>query len=297
MMNEHANSLILMVDDNPQNLKILSHMLKKDGYKRIAAQNGVEALNVVQNAQPDLILLDIMMPEMDGIEVCQRLKEQEATKNIPIIFITALTNTSDKLQAFQAGGVDYVTKPFVQAEVLARINVHLSLKKTLERLENMSVTDEMTGVFNRRFAYEMLAKQIKIAQEEHSNFVVCYTDIDNLKPINDTFGHAEGDILINTVVNSLKTVLKASDYIFRMGGDEFLLLLPKAKQKDSENIIERLREQLTCQKIHGMPVDFSFGVSEFHAEDNLSPDDLINIVDSLMYKAKMEKKLSNHSNH
>ena len=292
MTNNEQKSLILAVDDNPQNLKILEHMLKKNGYNPVTAKNGIEALDIVQKAQPDLILLDITMPKMDGIEVCQQLKKQETTKKIPIIFITALSSTSDKLTAFDAGGVDYITKPFVQAEVLARINVHLTLKKALERLEKMSVTDEMTGVFNRRFAYEMLTKQIKIAKEEHSNFVVCYVDIDHLKLINDTYGHAEGDILIYTVVNSLKHILKASDYLFRMGGDEFLLLLPNAKLKDLENRIEELRKQLNHQNIQGIAIDFSFGVSEFHAKDNLSVDELINIVDSYMYQTKMRKKNS-----
>jgi diguanylate cyclase (GGDEF)-like protein len=290
MMNDDEKSLILMVDDNQQNLQVLGNLLKKNGYKPVAALNGPNALEFAQSNPPELILLDILMPEMDGIETCRRLKEQELTKNIPVIFITALSDTKDKLKAFHAGGVDYVTKPFVQEEVLARINVHLKLKKALEKLEKMSVTDEMTGVFNRRFAYEILAKQIEMAKRERSSFVVCYIDIDCLKTINDTYGHAEGDILINTVVNSLKRVIRASDYIFRMGGDEFLLIFPKAKLTDSDNLIERLRKQLNHQNIHGFSIDFSFGFSEFHAEDNLSPDDLIKRADSKMYKTKMSKK-------
>ncbi|OQY46116.1 MAG: diguanylate cyclase response regulator [Candidatus Parabeggiatoa sp. nov. 2] len=290
MMSNDEKSLILMVDDNQQNLQVLGNLLKENGYKPVAAQNGTNALEFAQSSPPELILLDILMPEMDGIETCRRLKELELTKNIPVIFITALSDTKDKLKAFQAGGVDYVTKPFVQEEVLARINVHLKLKKALEELEKMSVTDDMTGVFNRKFAYEILAKQIEMAKRERSRFVVCYIDIDCLKTINDTYGHAEGDILINTVVNSIKRVIRASDYIFRMGGDEFLIIFPKAKLTDSDILIERLRKQLNHQNIHGLSVDFSFGFSEFNAEDNLSPDDLIKMADSKMYKAKIRKK-------
>ncbi|RKZ86375.1 MAG: hypothetical protein DRR19_15055 [Candidatus Parabeggiatoa sp. nov. 1] len=290
MMSNDQKPLILIVDDNSQNLSVLGNMLNSNGYRLAAAQNGVQALEFAQKKLPDLILLDIMMPGIDGIEVCLQLKKPEITKHIPIIFITALSETNEKLKAFRAGGVDYVTKPFVPEEVLARINVHIELKKALRRLEEMSVTDEMTGTFNRRFAYEILAKQIQMAKEASSSFVVCYVDIDNLKDINDTFGHADGDILINTVVNSLKRVIRTSDYLFRMGGDEFLLIFPQAKLKDSDNLIERLRKQLNHQQVHGLPIDFSFGFSEFHAEDNFSPDELIKMADSNMYEAKMKKK-------
>jgi diguanylate cyclase (GGDEF)-like protein len=289
-MNDKPKALVLIVDDNPQNLQVLGNMLKEHGYKPAAAQNGITALSFVQKKQPDLILLDIMMPGMDGIKVCQQLKQQETTKKIPVIFITALSDTRDKLKAFQAGGVDYITKPFVQEEVLARINVHIALKTALEKLEKMSITDEMTGVFNRRFAYDILAKHIEMAKREQSSFILCYIDIDNLKKINDTYNHTEGDLLINTVVNSLKETIRASDYIFRMGGDEFLLLFPKAKLKESYNLIERLRETLNHQTIHDLPIDFSFGFSEFEQRDTVSAEELIKRADLKMYQAKMKKK-------
>jgi len=290
MMNNDPKPLILIVDDNSLNLQVLGNMLKANGYKPAAAQNGTMALTFVQKTLPDLILLDIMMPGIDGIEVCKQLKEQESTQQIPVIFITALSNTHDKLKAFKAGGVDYITKPFVQEEVLARINVHIALKKAIEKLAKMSITDEMTGAFNRRFAYDILAKQIEMAKRERSSFVLCYLDIDNLKKINDTYNHTEGDLLINTIVNSLNEVIRASDYLFRMGGDEFLLLFPKAKLKESYHLIERLREHLNQQKIHGIPIDFSFGFAEFNPDTPLSPEELVKMADSKMYTAKMKKK-------
>jgi len=274
-MNDKQQSLILIVDDNPLNLQVLEHMLKRGGYKTVQLHNGQQAMDYfvqpktymkgeyqtaraqnsqpsmdfVQKKQPDLILLDIMMPGIDGIEVCRQFKKKESTRNIPVIFITALSGTDDKLKAFEAGGVDYMTKPFIPEEVLARINIHIELKRAMEQLKKMSVTDEMTGVFNRRWAYEILVKQIEIAKREGSSFIVCYVDIDHLKIINDTYGHAEGDILINTVVNSFKEVIRTSDYIFRMGGDEFLLLFPQAKLQESDNLIKRLRNKLCQQKM------------------------------------------------
>lgn len=290
MTKDDKKPLILIVDDNQQNLQMLGSILKDHGYRPAVAQNGIKALEFVQKKQPDMILLDIMMPDMDGIEVCQHLKKQECTQKIPVIFITALFETSEKLKAFKVGGVDYITKPFVAEEVLARINVHIELKKALEKLEKMSITDELTGVFNRRFAYEILAKQIEMANKECYSFIICYVDVDNLKKINDTYNHAEGDKLINIIVNSLKGVISASDYLFRMGGDEFLILFPKIKRQDAHNLIEATRIELNQQQIGGIPIDFSFGISESHAQEKRSPDELIRMADASMYEVKMSKK-------
>ena len=290
MMTDNNDAQILIVDDNPHNLKVLGEMLSTRGYRLIAAQNGIKALSLLEKKKPDLILLDIMMPNINGIEVCRQLKQQEATRHIPVIFITALADTQHKLEAFEAGGVDYITKPFVEEEVLARVNVHLALKQALTNLKILTTTDSMTGVFNRRFAYEILTKQIAIAKREKSSFVLCYIDIDNLKKINDIHGHNAGDTLINTIANSLKETVRASDYIFRVGGDEFLLLFPNAELRASEVLIKRLRKLLNRQKIEDMPIDFSFGFSEYHSGDNISLETLIKIADNEMYDSKLEKK-------
>jgi len=290
MMNNEKPSKILIVDDSQLDIELLDHLLRANGYRTVAVQTAAKALELIQSNPPDLILLDIVMPLMDGISVCKQLKKQETTQNIPVIFITALSDIQHKIKAFKAGGVDYIVKPFLQEEVLARINVHLKLKKALERLEEMSRTDEMTGIGNRRFAYEILAKQIEMVKREQSSFIVCYVDIDNLKTINDNHGHDEGDRLIKTVVNSLNGVIRGSDYLFRMGGDEFLIIFQKAKVDDSEKLIERIRKILNKQTICGMPIDFSFGFSEFNAECSLSTDELIKRADKRMLKAKKVKK-------
>jgi len=290
MTTTNNDAQILIVDDNPQNLKVLGEILSREGYRLIAAQNGTKALALLEKKIPDLILLDIMMPDISGIAVCRQLKQREATQHIPVIFITALTATKSKLEAFGVGAVDYITKPFVEEEVLARVNVHLALKKALASLRILTTTDAMTGVFNRRFAYEILTKQIAIAKRENSSFVLCYIDIDNLKKINDIHGHTAGDTLISTIADSLKKTVRASDYIFRIGGDEFLLLFPNAELRASEILIKRLRELLNQQKIEDVPIDFSFGFSEYHAGDNISLETLIKIADDEMYGSKLEKK-------
>ncbi len=289
-MDKERKASILVVDDSKTNLSVLGTILLDDGYHVALASSGREALEHTQKESPDLILLDVIMPNMDGFEVCRQLKANTSTKDIPVIFLTALAETSYKLKAFEAEGVDYITKPFVQEEVLARVNVHVKLKKALEKLEDMSLKDELTGVYNRRFAYEILTKQIQTANRDNGHFVICFIDIDHLKRVNDSYGHSAGDELIITVATTLQNSIRSSDFLFRMGGDEFLLLFPKAKLKESRDLVERFRKKISKKKIQGIPINFSFGLSEYSPGDLSSTSDLIKLADSEMYKDKLRKK-------
>ncbi len=293
-MSADENDMVLIVDDSPLNLQVLGNILQAHGFQPAVAKNGIEALDFIKEQKPQLILLDVMMPDMDGFETCQRIKEDETSQDIPIIFITALSEISDKLKAFEAGGVDYITKPFMKDEVIARINVHIKLKKAQEKLADMSVKDEMTGVYNRRFAFETLNRKMKLAQREKSGFLICFIDVDNLKKINDQYGHSEGDLLIKSVVASINDIIRSTDYLFRMGGDEFMILFQKAKLKDSDFVLQRVREELNKQQLHGLPIDFSYGFSEFHHDDAISAYELVNMADSKMYEDKLKKKQNHH---
>ena len=281
---------VLIVDDNLQNLQIIGKIVKESSYRPALTQSGQQALDFLEKKLPDLILLDIMMPEMNGIEVCRRIKGNERTKNIPIIFITALSDTRDVVTAFKAGGVDYITKPFVKEEVQARIKVHIKLKRAIEKMEDMAVTDEMTGVYNRRYAFRVLAREMARASREKSSFVLCFIDVDNLKYMNDTYGHEAGDRLILEVVNSLKEATRTSDYIFRMGGDEFLLLLLQTDIEEVVVLLGRLHGTIHQRYVDGVPIDFSYGLSEFLADDTRSAEALIQEADMKMYEQKLEKK-------
>ena len=284
------NALILIVDDNTNNLKVIGSLLKDEKYRTALSRSGEEALTYLEDNKPDLILLDIMMPGIDGIETCKRITEIEIYKDIPIIFLTALTETDYLVKAFQAGGVDYITKPFFKEEVLSRVKVHIRLKRTMDKLANMSITDEMTGVYNRRFAYQVLEKQINISVREKQDFILCYVDIDNLKRINDTFGHSSGDLLITTVVDALNSNIRVYDYLFRMGGDEFMLLFLNTTMEKAANLVKRLNEELKQTEIHGIPVDFSFGFTQFDNSKTIEPDKLISMADEKMYLDKVRKK-------
>ncbi len=290
MEDSEQKALILIVDDDVLNLEVLDNIVTKSGYRSATTQSGQQALEYLTQHRPDLILLDVMMPEMDGLEVCRQAKKHDMGRDIPVIFITALSETEDIVRAFEAGGVDFITKPFVVDEVQARIKVHTQLKRAMEKLANMSVTDEMTGVFNRRHAYEIMAREMSFAKRENTTFVLCFIDIDNLKTINDTFGHEAGDELINTVVTGFKHSIRATDYLFRMGGDEFLLLLPKASVEDARIKIERLRQEMNLKKVRGIPIDFCFGFSMFSPDNIFRAEELIKKADSSMYDQKMQKK-------
>lgn len=289
-MNNRREELILIVDDNPKNLQVIGNILRENGYKTAIAQNGLQAIDFVEKKNPILILLDIMMPEMDGFEVCGQLNKAHMTKDIPIIFITALNDSSNIIKAFETGGVDYITKPFLKEEMLARINVHVKLRNTMKRLEEISITDELTGIFNRRYAYRIIDREMSFSKREKTSFVLCFIDIDNLKILNDIYGHSAGDQLILEVVNGLKSTIRNTDYIFRMGGDEFLTLLPNTNIDDARLMIKRLNGQLNQRVVYNSPIDFSFGFSLFEPEDKKSIDELIKAADTSMYEQKIKKK-------
>ncbi|HSA16065.1 MAG TPA: diguanylate cyclase [Spirochaetota bacterium] len=289
-MSSSTGPLILIVDDSEQNIIVLKGILEKSNYRTAVARNGYQALDEVKLETPALALLDIVMPDMDGVETCRRLKEMEEMADVPVIFITAVSETPEKIRAFEAGGVDYIDRPFVREEVLARINVHVRLGDAMEKLRKLSVTDELTGAFNRRFAYQMIDRQIKIARRDKEGFILCYCDIDNLKKINDTYGHDAGDTLIKTMVDSLSCIVRKSDFLFRMGGDEFLILFPRARLVESANLMARIRKRLHEHEVRGFPIEISIGFCEYTGESEMTADMMIRDADARMYEEKSRKK-------
>lgn len=289
-MLNNSESVILIVDDNAENIRVLGNVLERGGYELVIAQNGEEALECVKEVEIDLVLLDIMMPGLNGYEVCKILKGDMNTRDIPIIFLTAKTEVEDIVRGFEAGGIDYVTKPFIKEELLARVKTHLDLKKAIEELKKVAIIDALTGVFNRRFAYCTLHNEIEEAKLKKQNFAICFIDIDNLKILNDSFGHKQGDRLIITVVNSLKENINLPNYICRMGGDEFMVIFPKNKLKDCTKAIEQAEHSLMDKKIENMPISFSKGFAEYIYDKDITIDRLVEIADKSMYEEKITKK-------
>jgi diguanylate cyclase (GGDEF)-like protein len=257
-LNQSSNIDILIVDDKPENLHVLSSLLTEQGYCVRGVVSGAMALRAVQSAPPHLILLDIMMPDMDGYAVCHQLKADPKTASIPIIFISALDEVFDKVQAFQNGGIDYITKPFQWEEVLARIKTHLSLfsahtalselnselelrvlqrtaqlqAETAQRygvqqeLLHLALHDPLTGLPNRACFSDFLTEVLALAhQQSQYQFAVFYLDCDRFKMVNDSLGHALGDQLLIAVAQRLQKCLQSRGKLARLGGDEFAILL------------------------------------------------------------------------
>lgn len=284
---------ILIVDDVAENLQLLTRLLHDAGYKVRPASSGALALKSAISMIPDLIMLDITMPEMDGFEVCRQLKKNPDLVEIPVIFISALNETVDKVTAFNCGGVDFVSKPFDTQEVLARVNVHVTLRKTLLELEKKNLeldtlakTDYLTGVLNRREVVAELHRNMSLAKRHNHPFSIILIDIDYFKQVNDTFGHQIGDEVLKNTTEAINSSVRESDVLGRFGGEEFIILAPYSDIAGTALLAERVRkavEQLSWNE-EGLHVTISLGVAELEMND--TADTLIKRADQLLYCAK-----------
>ncbi len=307
---------ILIVDDTPDNLRLLTKILESQGYLVRKSLNGKMALQGVHRHPPDLILLDITMPDMDGYEVCQQLKASEATANIPIIFISALHQIDGKVRAFEMGGHDYITKPFQELEVLIRVKNQLLIQQQRQQLiqqnqrleqeiaerlkaeaqvRHLSLTDELTGIHNRRGFFLLAEQQLKIAHRTQSNCCIIMTDLDGLKQINDSFGHEVGDRVIADAAQLLKQTFREADIVARLGGDEFAIFIP-ACSDNTDNFHIRLQkniERFNQESARPYQLSISVGVQFCTLKDDASLEYLLAQADKLMYDHKRIKRLAN----
>ncbi len=299
-------SIILVVDDQPANLKVLLSFLKVYAFKIRVAESGERALRSLEDEQPDLILLDVMMPGINGFETCKQIKANRATADIPVIFMTALDSIEDKVTGFAAGGVDYITKPFQQIEVLARINTHLALrqqKQALEEaqdklltqkrlLEEMSITDELTGLYNRRYLNTVLKREFQHSERYETDLSCLLLDLDHFKKVNDTYGHEFGDTVLRKFCSLLGNCVRSSDFVFRFGGEEFVILLPHTDRKGAKETGEKICKIIAAERIQdndsdiSINVTVSIGVATLQTHQPAKPHDLINFADKALYAAK-----------
>jgi len=236
------SQLILIVDDISKNLQVLGSVLKNEGHRVAFAKSGKQTLKYIESNIPDLILLDIMMPEMDGYEVCKIIKQDPRTMNIPIIFITALDDTENEYHGFELGAVDYITKPFHPKIVKARVNNHLRMKRRADLLENLASIDGLTEISNRRKFDEVFEEEWKRAKRNSEYLSIVMMDIDYFKQFNDHYGHAEGDECLRKVARSLITsIQRPADFAARYGGEEFVAVLPDTKTQGAFNLAEKIR--------------------------------------------------------
>lgn len=285
---------ILIVDDAPINIQILNEALKADN-RIFFATNGRDALEVAANTIPDLILLDVMMPEMDGYEVCRRLKSDPVLKEIPVIFITAMSQYENEAIGFELGAVDYISKPFTPSLVRLRVRNHLELKRQRDMLSKLAMLDGLTGLPNRRAFDDQFEREWRRALRNGTEICLIMIDIDHFKQYNDAYGHLDGDGCLKLIASALEKRLdRPGDFVARYGGEEFVCLLPETSAQGGGVMAEKLRAAV--QEL-GIPhqtsptapsVTISLGVACAVPGPSDTPEQLFDGADRLLYRAKRE---------
>jgi diguanylate cyclase (GGDEF)-like protein len=240
---DKSQATVLIVDDQPANIHALAALLKKD-YRILTATRGEKALELAaRTPPPDLILLDIVMPDMDGHEVCARLKNDEATKAIPIIFVTALGEEQDEEHGLNLGAADYISKPFSPAIVRARVRNQINLKLRTDRLEQVAMQDGLTQIPNRRHFDQKLREEWGRLTRNGQSLSLLMIDIDQFKLYNDHYGHGAGDECLRQVAQALYQVpQRPTDLVARYGGEEFAAVLPETDEAGAGHLAQRLLE-------------------------------------------------------
>lgn len=308
-------STILVIDDEKSIIDILDVSLKKEGLSVLSALDGLEGFEIANQEKPDLILLDIMMPDIDGYEVLERLKEDENTADIPVIFLTARVENEDKVKGLEAGAVDYITKPFFIKEVLARIKIQLKLKEYEEelkkknaeleefslllldlnaKLEEISLKDELMQIWNRRAFQEEIDKLHTYCNRYYHTYSILIADLDRFKLYNDNYGHQAGDDVLKKVAQAIVNTARVTDFVARYGGEEIVILLPESDKETSTKTAERIISAVTDLAIvheynNGLGVvSISLGVASFNPEFDSHSDweEILKRADDALYQAK-----------
>jgi len=298
-----SKETILIVDDHPTNLRLLFDALHGEGYEVLVTQSGKSMLKRLEHMKPDIILLDVKMPDMDGFEVCQHLKSNYPKHyHTPVIFMTALSDTESKVRAFGVGAVDYVTKPVQVVEVIARVKTHLkihSLQRELSRrieelesshrkIERMSIEDTLTSLFNLRYLDDHLANSYEQSKRYHKNLTVAMLDIDHFKSVDDNFSHKTGDDVLRQSGKIFKDTIRGADMVARYGGEEFVIVFPETSLDEAFLVSERVRQAIESYPWSSfnpnLKVTISVGLAsgiEFESYEKL-----LSVADDKLYSAK-----------
>jgi diguanylate cyclase (GGDEF)-like protein len=287
---------VMIIDDRPENIQIVGHFLKQAGLNISVAPNAEVAEQLLAKVKPDLILLDVMLPGIDGFQFCEKLKTDDQTKDIPIIFITIKSDIHDLIRGFEVGGIDYIEKPFQELEVLVRTKNQLSKiklnkekKELIKKLDSISRIDLQLGISNRRDIIEILKKSQSRVERFGQGFSVIVGDIDNFKKINDQGGQEEGDGVLKKITETLKKKLREADYLGRWGEDEFLIVLPETPIEGAANVAESIRKSIQGEKFEvagkAVSLTISFGVSCQFGK-GMTLDELLKTANANLHLAK-----------
>ncbi len=295
-MAEEKKYSILIVDDRPANIIALGNILKPD-YTIYISKNGRDALRVATEKLPDVILLDIVMPDMDGYAVIAALKDDERTRRIPVIFITGLDSIRDEEKGLAHQAVDYISKPFSPVIVQLRVRNQIQIISQMRIIEELSMVDQLTGIPNRRGFDTRLDVEWSRAVREHRPLAFLMVDIDHFKAYNDAYGHQQGDAALRAVAQSFsRSVRRTTDCFARWGGEEFAILLPDAGRGDALSMAESIREEIADIVIPGAPgcahVTASIGVNTCIPTMETRIADFVAGADAALYAAKQSGRNS-----
>ena len=282
---------VLIIDDSQLNVAVLKKILDHD-YNITSAKDGREGLEAARKLLPDAIMLDIIMPEMNGFEVIKALKRDEQLKAIPVIFITGLTNVKEEESGLALGGSDFIIKPFSPEIVKLRVGIQVRLLEYISKIEHMSMRCSMTGMPNRRSFDETLSMEWKRARRANHSMSILMIDIDHFKKYNDTYGHLNGDLVLQVIAKTImQVILRPGDFAARWGGEEFIVLLPETDLDGALSVAERLRLNIEDTEIclcdgQVTKTTVSVGVNTHIPSNDCSVSDFINSADDALYAAK-----------
>jgi len=290
-MNNMDKNSVLIIDDESANIIALTNILSPE-YDVYAAKNGSDAIMLAKERLPDLILLDILMPEMDGYEIISILKGSEETRSIPVIFISGLGSVEAEEKGLILGASDYITKPFRSAIVRLRVQNQIQFSSQFNVVKALSLMDELTGLFNRRGFDSRLRFEWNRARREQTPISMVMIDIDNFKKYNDIYGHLQGDTALQTVAKVIKQTLKRpADFSARWGGEEFIALLPYTDLPGALDVAEQIRKsvedtQIPCGNGDITKTTISLGVNTIIPKKDILVQGFIAGADHALYAAK-----------
>jgi diguanylate cyclase (GGDEF)-like protein len=280
--------LILIVEDDPNIRRMLSVILKSNGYEVEECENGEDALRAFYEKKPKLIISDISMPKMNGKELCRIIRRDYSEDLIPFIFLTARSELSDKREGFELGADDYIVKPFDSGDLLVRVSAKLERSELVTKLTSI---DDLTGIYNKRVFDEKLTEMVRFSNRYERTFSLAILDLDHFKSVNDEHGHQVGDFVLKSLAKFLLTNIREVDRIFRIGGEEFAILIFEKPKDEAFKMLERINTLLKEKKFFDptakvfVEVTVSAGIASF-PEDAPTGEELVRRADNALYEAK-----------
>jgi diguanylate cyclase (GGDEF)-like protein len=281
---------VLIVDDSVVIQRLVQARMRSDGFDVVCTSTGKDLVSLCQSIHPDVVILDVDMPEVTGFEACKALKDESTTSQIPVIFLSAKTSTEEKVRGLDIGAVDYVTKPFDPVELRARVRSAYRTKYLLELLEQKARVDGLTGLYNRAFFNDRIEEELDRARRYNGTLAIILFDVDRFKRVNDTYGHSFGDIVLAEVAETARLHARQSDVVARYGGEEFVIILPEQCSSSAAHLAERIRTGIEAlHLVHNgerVPVTASFGVSSTADIGYDNSKELVDAADKMLYAAK-----------